>query len=329
MDEDKGLVYIGKVIQIDEIKGADYIVCATVVCGRGGKWQGIVKKHDFECGSLCVVYLPDSIIPPCKSMDFMQATNWRVKMRRFRGAPSEVVIMPYASIIRNNVQFDFCIGFDLTELVGVKKYYKPIPANLASNAKGNFPVFIPKTDEDNYQRIPEVVGTLQGHPYYVTEKADGSSTTAYKYKGQFGLCSRNWELQFKENNGFWQIAQKYDVENKLPEGYAIQWETCGPGIQSNPMGLKEISGFAFSVYNIVEQRYLNMHEFISFCNDIKFPTVKILEKNAIFDKLCLTTIADRQYPNGMPAEGVVIRSINNLLVHKPISFKVINLNYKD
>lgn len=313
------LVYIGKIIDLQTIEGADFIVSATVVCGKGGKWRGIVRKIDFSIGDRCVVFLPDSLIPERSDMEFMKASNWRVKMRRFKGAPSEVVIIP--------TQLDLAIGVDCTTHFGVIKYNKPIPVDLQGLAKGNFPDFIPKTDEPNYQRHPELVDSLVDKPYYITEKADGSSTTAYKWKGQFGVCSRNLELQRNEDNGYWKIAIKYNLEENLPEGIALQWETCGPKIQSNPMGLTEISGFAFSAYNIQEHTYLTMHEFSLLCRKLKFPTVKLIAMDASFSKEGIETLGEGLYSNRKQREGVVVRSQANI-GHAPISFKVINLNFE-
>jgi hypothetical protein len=173
----------------------------------------------------------------------------------------------------------------------------------------------------------EALDKLHGHPYYITEKADGSSTTAYRYKGHFGVCSRNWELERDENIGYWQIAIKHNLEEKLPDGYAIQWETCGPKIQSNPMGLKEIMGFAFSAFNIYTQKYLEFGHFFHLCKDLDFPTVAIIRAQQEFDKSTVETLGEGTYFNGKQREGVVVRSQENF-EHKPLSFKVINLNYE-
>lgn len=318
-----GLVFIGKVIDIQPIEGADFIASATVVCGEGGKWKGVVKKTDFEVGSLCQVYLPDALIPECEEMAFMKSSNWRVKMRRFKGAPSEVVIMP---VPRHHVSY-LTVGNDVTELNGVTRYHKPVAPHLQGVAIGQFPGFIPKTDEPNYQREPELVERLVGKPYYITEKADGSSTTAFRYRGEFGLCSRNLQLAYNSENGYWKIADKYELEEKLPEGYALQWETCGPGIQSNPMGLSEISGFAFSGYNIPEHRYLTMSELYDLCVQLKFPMCPILSKGDSFSKDGVELLGEGLYANGKQREGVVVRSQDNY-EGKPISFKVINLGFE-
>lgn len=314
-----GLVYVGKIIDIQPIDGADFIVSATVVCGEGGKWKGIVRKADFTKGDMCLVYLPDALIPENDEMQFMAASNWRVKMRRFKGAPSEVVIMVD--------KLKMPIGMDVTDMLGVIKYHKPIPPHLQGLAKGPFPSFIPKTDELNYQRHGDLVEALHGQFYYITEKADGSSTTAYRYKGQFGLCSRNLELERNEENGYWKVAIKYKLEEHLPEGIALQWETCGPGIQSNPMGLSEIDGFAFSAYQIDQHRYLEMTEFWSLLDGLKFPSCRILMVDSCFDKEKVANLGEGKYENGNQREGVVVRSQVNI-GHAPISFKVINLNYE-
>lgn len=322
----KGLVYVGKIIAIDPIQDADFIVSATVVCGLGGKWRGIVKKGAFETGSTCIVYMPDAMIPETdKDMQFMKSSNWRVKMRRFRGAPSEVVIMRVP-----DQHLNFYVGEDLTFIYGIEKYFKPIPANLQGKAKGEFPNFIPKTDEPNYQNADGMtcLERLHGKPYYITEKADGSSTTAFRYKGNFGVCSRNWELEPDEKIGYWQIAYKHKLHEKLPEGYALQWETCGPKIQSNPMGLKEIEGFAFSAYKIDEHRYLNMIEFIKLCQDLEFPTVRILSIGSSFNQETVELLGEGAYLNGKQREGVVVRSQSVNASGKPLSFKVINLDYE-
>lgn len=328
----EGLVYVGKIIALDRIEGADFIVSATVVCGAGGKWRGVVRISDYSIGDLCVVYLPDSLIPECDEMKFMASSHWRVKMRRFKGAPSEVVIMP-TSYLWGKMSVDsqwneIEIGWDLTLFFGVTKYCKPIPACLNGLAKGLFPDFIPKTDEPNYQRPDANVAELIGKPFYISLKMDGSSTTAFKHNGEFGLCSRNMELKEDENNGYWKIAKKYKVEEKLPDDTALQWETCGPKIQSNPMGLSDLEGYAFSAYNIGEKRYFTMKETIDLCEKIEFPMAEILHDGDCFSNYGIEYLGEGTYNNGFHREGVVVRSQENLLGHKPISFKVINLNYE-
>jgi RNA ligase (TIGR02306 family) len=315
----KGLVFIGKIVCLEPIENADFILSATVVCGEGGRWKGVVKKGSFNTGDLCVVYLPDAILQPSEELKFMEKSGWRVRMQRFRGSPSEVVITS-----QRIPGLD--VGADVTELLKVTKYIKPVPANLQGKALGYFPNFIPKTDEEHYQKRDDLVEKLLGHPFYITLKYDGSSTTAYKYKNKFGLCSRNLELENDPENGYWKVANKYNLD-RIPEGFALQWETCGPTIQGNRLRFENIDGFAFSGYDICQKRYLTYFELLDLTEALGFPRVKLLYIGEKFSKehmQALSLFGD----DDNDIEGVVVRSQYNILGDKPVSFKIINLNYE-
>ena len=145
-----------------------------------------------------------------------------------------------------------------SELLGILKYEKPLSAQLAGQARGNFPSFIPKTDEERIQNLSKQLAKWQEQnlEFEVTEKLDGSSMTVYitteqDEQGQevprFGVCSRNLDLKDTEGNSFWEAAKKYDLERKLIEfnaecsmNIAIQGELVGEGIQGNKYKLTEI-----------------------------------------------------------------------------------------
>lgn len=318
-----GLVYIGKVIALEDVANSDFLSAATVVCGPGGKWRGVVRRGDFEVGYKCMVYLPDSIVPKSEAMSFMSKTKWRVRMCRFRGCPSEVVIMP-----RTEQFFTVDVGVDITEATGVTKYVKEIPPHMAGQILGSFPTFIPKTDEPNYQTAQELVEELKGKPYYITQKLDGCSTTAYRLGDHFGVCSRNLELKPDANNGYWKIALQYDLPKNLPDGIAVQWESVGPKIQNNPMRLNSLDGYIFSAYNIENQCYLEFKELQNLCQTLQMPMAPLSGLGVSFDDSELDKRAIGLYESGEDQEGIVIRSLYNH-GHKPISFKVINLDYKN
>lgn len=311
-----GMVYVGKVIALDKIEGADLICCATVVCGQGGKWRGVVRKEDYAIGDCAAVFLPDALIPEdmYEKMPFLESTRWIVKMRRFKGSPSEVVIYDHWPADE--------VGVDLSVFYGVTKYEKPIPGNLAGYAAGNFPPFIPKTDEPNWQKCGDEIEAWT-EPAIITLKCDGSSTTAFKLDGELRVCSRNLELQHSKSNGYWAMAIKHELAEKLPEEIALQWETCGPGIQKNPMGLAEISAFAFGAYNITERRYCTFEEFVSLCTKMDFPMAPLIKRLDTIQGVDIESLGRLNYDNGRPAEGVVIRN-ESYSKH----MKVINLDFK-
>lgn len=319
-----GLAYIGRVEVLEPIAEADRIESASVSCGSGGRWCGVVKKGDFQVGDLATVYLQDAIVPESSGLEFLKSSNWRVKMARFRGAPSECVIVP-------KVAEGFNHGDDVTAAMGVVKYEKTMPAQLGGAALGPFPSFIPKTDETNFQTGYRLLEAIKGKPWYATAKLDGSSTTAFRSGDHFGVCSRNLEL-IESSSAYWKIANKYALRDNLPDGIALQWETVGPGIQKNPIGLKELGGFAFDAYEINERRYLSFVELESLCEKIGFPRVPFVGAGAEFDFNAdqLRKMAEGLYESGKQREGIVIRPMTPMWSGRDrVSFKAINLLYKD
>jgi hypothetical protein len=126
----------------------------------------------------------------------------------------------------------------------------------------HFP-FIHKTDEERCENLPQMLG--HPNPLIVTEKLDGTSTTFIlerkgKKKFEFYVLSRNVRQRdekqscYHDHNIYWDMAFKYDVENKLREyleGHpnliyvCIQGESVG-SVQGNPLNLTEDDFYAFN-----------------------------------------------------------------------------------
>jgi len=245
-------------------------------------------------------------------------------MARFGGVPSEVLILPLTVTGE--------VGDDISEVRGVKKYEKPLPANLAGQVYGNFPTHLmPKTDEPNFQSVPEMVEWLRGKQVYITVKADGSSATVYKLDGHFGCCSRNLELKETYNNAIWQLAKRYKLAEVLPDGVAIQFETIGEGIQGNPMGIKGVDCRVFNLYDIAAHEYLNGQTVRDLCQKYGIPMVDIVDWDKTFDFTsdeAIRRYAEGLYPNGKQREGVVIRPMaESRIGNARVSIKAINLLY--
>ena len=168
--------------------------------------------------------------------------------------------------------------------------------------------------------------------YYITEKLDGSSVTYFKKDGIFGVCSRNLELLETDGNSQWQIARELDIENKLPDGFAIQGELVGEGIQSNPYKLSGRRVFFFSVYKIDWKKYLDFEDFKGFIKGIGLETVPILDEDFALPKT-VQEILDMADGKSLlcPAqdrEGIVVRSKNEREMDgQRMSFKAISNKY--
>ena len=131
--------------------------------------------------------------------------------------------------------------------------------------------YIHKTDEERCENLPWVLGYER--PLIVTEKLDGTSTTFIlerkgKNKFEFYVLSRNVrqadEKQecYHDHNIYWDMAFKYDVENKLREYLeahpeltyvCIQGESVG-SVQGNPLKLKEDDFYVFNFINSKDGR---------------------------------------------------------------------------
>ena len=91
---------------------------------------------------------------------------------------------------------------------------------------------------------------------------------------------------------------------------AVQGEICGPGIQKNRLGLKQIALFAFNVYDIAGRRYLDDADARAFLAEIGVPTVEVIERGDSFgyDLLALLRLAEGKYPGTQSErEGIVVR----------------------
>ena len=317
------LAVIGQVAEARIFEGADRIQQAFVDCGDEGVWSGVVGK-EINIEDKVVVFLQDAILPESNRWDFMSKHKWRVRMARFKGVPSECVIvraMGSEALMVN--------GYDVTADLSVTKYEKPIPSAIAGDVRGNFPTFIPKTDEENFQRIRDLEELMQGWDWVATEKADGTSCTVWNDDDGMHVCSRNLELkEFTESgagNVYWQAARKYGLEG-IPPGLALQFEVIGPGIQGNPMQLNEIEIRAFTLHDINNRMRAHYGALVGVCQYLNIPLARVVGAGTGYtSQEQLRLMADSiEYADSRPGEGMVVRSINSNW-----SFKVINLAYKD
>lgn len=250
---------------IDPIPEADAIEVATV-----GGWKVVVKRGEFQAGTLAVYFEIDSWIPhemaPFLSKGkeprvYNGVKGERLKTIKLRGQVSQGLLVKPADVM-NAKQFTLLEdGEDVTELLGVQKWEAPIPAQLAGKMRGYFPGFIPKTDQERIQNLKRELEQYieEGDLWEVTEKLDGSSMTVYVRGEDSGVCSRNIDLLETEGNTFWQVTRQFQLLDKIKStgrNLALQGEVVGEGIQGNPYKLKGYGFYLFDVYDIDRGHYL-------------------------------------------------------------------------
>ena len=332
----RALATVRRISALDPIPNADRIELATV-----DGWQVVVAKDvGHKVGDLIIYFEIDSFLPiepqyeflrkGCHTKNTVYGEGFRLKTIRLRGALSQGLIMPmsdmYSSLLGSN---DFYEGQDVTEILGVKKYEKPLPASLGGIARGNFPSFIPKTDED---RIQNCFGRLKNKVpdqlYEATVKLDGTSFTAYYHRetDRFGVCSRNLDLEETEGNLYWQIARQFNIEDILGAedgSFAIQGEIIGAGVNGNWEGINHNELYIFNVWDIDNRRYLDSDERHDFAmrNGLKNAPVIGYHRFSEFDSVNdFLQFADGPSIYNDQREGVVFKGVDD----PSISFKVIS-----
>ena len=272
------LASIAEITYIKPIEGADAIECAIV----NGGWPVVVKKGEYQVNDLAIYLEIDSWVPhelaPFLSKDkepreYNGVKGERLKTVKLRGQVSQGLLLPLSTWGPKNRPWTigeegFDVGTDLTEYLGIQKWEPPIPSQLQGTMRGNFPHFIPKTDQERCQNLrKDIFETHKDDVYEVTTKLDGSSMTVYVKDGEVGVCSRNIDLVETEGNTFWKSARQQNIVDTLlelsaenGEEYAIQGELIGEGIQGNPEKLTGHKFFLFDIYSITVGRYLKVDE---------------------------------------------------------------------
>ena len=172
------------------IEGADAIEVVVI-----NSWKVVVKKDEFKVGDKVTYFEIDSFLPIKEEFEFLRKSSYkkmgalegfRLKTIRLRGQVSQGLVTSYNG--------DADEGTDLTEELGVVKFEPPIPAELSGIAKGNFPSFLIKTDEERIQNLTKEYSEYKTLIFYEAEKLEGCSVTFYVKDGIFGVCSRNIDL---------------------------------------------------------------------------------------------------------------------------------------
>ncbi len=322
------LASIRAITEVKPIIGADNIEMIKV-----DGWTCVSKKGEFIVGQQCIYFEIDSFLPIKPEFEFLRKTSYRkmgdqegfrLKTIKLKGVLSQGLALP-VTILENYQQY--VLGDDVTDLLGVVKYEPPIPAELQGIAKGIFPSFICKTDQERVQNIWNEIQDNQDS-FEVTLKLDGSSCTYYYHNGQFGVCYRNLEILESETNTLWKIAKKYNIEQMLSnygQNIAIQGEIIGEGVQKNPEKIKGQDFYLFDIWCISRRQYLSPQDRYDihkkYFADLKhipiIDTHRYLSTYKSIEDILIA--ANGTSMNSSIREGIVFRSNKSGLTFKVIS----------
>lgn len=324
----RSLVTIQKVKSISEIAGSDFLELAHVM-----GWQCVVKKAEFKSGDLGVYFEVDSFLPVEERYEFLRNSSYRenfnnglgfrIRTVKMRGQLSQGLLLPLDKFPELK-GLEECA--DVTERLGIKKWYIPETSTPGGTIIGERPSGIPASDEIRIQSAMELLDDLHGRPYYITTKMDGTSGIVYYIDGKIGCCSRNKEIKDEESALYWLPVYKYGLKEKLA-GYGknivLTGEICGPGIQKNRLRLPVIEWYVFDVKDQDSGHYLAYDKAAALCAELGLCFVPLEERGESFGYYLedLLEKAKGKYPSGLDKEGIVVRDLNS---PKAVSFKVLN-----
>jgi RNA ligase (TIGR02306 family) len=339
-------VYVRKMASIQKIAEVKAIPDADKICAyRVNGWWIVDQVGKYVVGDLVVYAEPDSFIPSTLApfltkpghfpKTYLGVEGEKLRTIRLRKQLSQGLLLPLSVLGEPEDIFpinDGCIGADVSEQLGIVKWEAP-PEFTSADARGSFPSFIIKTDQERVQNcFRDMEEHFEHQTWEVTEKCEGSSMTVYKRDEDFGVCSRNLDLKESEDNTFWKMAIELELKHKLEvqgKNVAIQGELCGPGIQGNIYNLTKHMFFVFDIFDIDRFEYFNPVERRFWTSLLGLTDTPVLERAAkLTGQTCdsLLTKADGESVLGLigcPREGLVFKANSD----RRISFKAVSNKY--
>jgi RNA ligase (TIGR02306 family) len=324
----RALVTIQRVKAITAIPDSDFLEAAHIM-----GWTCVVKKGEFREGDLGVYFEVDSFLPVDPRYEFLRGSSYRenedngkgfrIRTAKMRGQLSQGLFLSLAQFpgIAGAAE-----GDDVTEKLGVKKWYIPETAGAGGTIIGDRPAGIPASDEIRVQSALELLDQLRGKPYYITTKMDGTSGIVYYLDGKIGCCSRNKEIKDEADALYWSPVYRYGLKEKLAargKNIVLTGEICGPGIQKNRLRLSALDWYVFDVKDWDSGSYVPYDKALEICASLGLPFVPLEERGDSFAYSLeeLLEKARGKYPSGLDKEGIVVRDAAS---PKAVSFKVLN-----
>lgn len=237
-----------------------------IVRPDGTAYVCISQKDRFKTGEMAVYVGEGSVVPEALLKDsgfwdeehdkgmLAGSRGDRVKAIKLRGIISQGILIDLPTAFRNTLPLPAgridheSVGSSL----GITKYVPPIPSSLDGEVYpcDTIPGY---TEIENFKRYPnllqdgeEVVATEKIHGSCAVYHLDGDGTMHVASKG---FAKKGLALVRNEHNGYWQMAELYDMlavlhhirdTNAEPgEAVTLYAEIHGQGVQDLQYGLKE------------------------------------------------------------------------------------------
>lgn len=248
---------------------------------KGLDYQFVYAKDQLKVGDLVAYFPVDSLIKD-ELIEIMGLTGKlsgsghnKVKTVKLRDAISQGVVAPEEQIHQYLQKYkggdqSFCVGMDVTELLGVEKYSPPEVkcdcGNLVPLPDGNSVYDIEGCDNH-----PDILSLLMDEAVCVTEKLEGQNySITYTPEGKFQVNQRCYSIvevpvEGKENT-LWAVARRdnlLDLTRDLCKigGFktvTLYGELIGFGVEGNIYGLKDHKVLFYDIY--ADYHWVNVYD---------------------------------------------------------------------
>lgn len=331
-------------------------------------WQVVVRKGEFVRGDACCFFEIDSWLPvDDERFEFLAKSGVtkepsgreRIRLRtvKLRKQLSQGLALPW-ELFPELHQLPELEGVDLSEHLDVIKYERPEPQD--TDAVGHFPDCIPKSDEERIQNVWDEFSTEYKDVQFIpTLKLDGSSCTVAYFGlnmdeywknedsyddflentgtkiGEVAVCTKKLQLKYDESSHYWKAVLSSGAVDAVIElghigNFAIQGEVMGPGIQGNKEKFNNFQFYAFALFDIDRQVYVEWSQAKKQLEGLGVQCVPDLiimatEPFKAFDTLDdLLKFSDGPSINAKHREGIVWKSVG---IEDQVSFKAISNKY--
>lgn len=293
---------IRKIDAITPIEGADRIECAHV-----GGWTVVVKKGEFKPGDLAVYFEIDTFLPVSEEpyaflasrgvrtmvIDGEEVEGHVLRTAKMRGQYSQGLLVDYGVFgISDEAAQKLCDEhIAINKQCHVREYYKPMPLGAKDFIGRYDPYVAPRTDAERIQNVDQRTFDLVKRTDYETSiKVDGTSITMVfdDRVNRLRIFSHNNEFALDRGMGklTYEVAEKQGLVGFCEKNHmvTVQAELCGPKIQNNRLRLGEHRLFVFSVWDMVNRRYIKTVDVFQFDSggEVLGSHVPILPKEAPF-----------------------------------------------
>lgn len=233
--------------------------------GLVNNWPVVVPKGSFIENEIGLFICPDAKLPNNKvwAEPFLNYTGKenRVRTVKLRGEYSNGIFVKLEDLVSEYSIYDENLMLDIKPEqvaidLGIGHYSPPLPNDLAV-AFPDLPFNLAKTDEENWENIPEYQ-LLLGQKALVTRKMDGCSATyILTADGEFYCCGRRFTYKNDCFNRYTKVGHEIvrpaleKWVKKYNETIIVRGEITGQGVNGNKVNKDSKGPLKFNLFKTI------------------------------------------------------------------------------